>query len=393
MLDSKCSNDAQCYSFTNNTICLQVTPTTSFCKCKEGYQSLIQPDYIVCVQVPKRSSSILYPSSLASICILFILLAFLLCFVIKLFTKSRCQHRPSADAALTPVIKLDGKDLIVAESMEDLVSSSSPISESRTYSPGPVLTPDELRKMSLLSSLSVTIPLDQDFNVRAVSPTGCQLSPEHIIPQNQASPAVEHIEQSVTIIPNLRAVKKRRKSMADYAFPELHPEAQLQEPSKNLLIYTRTGVDSTGRRHSVSIPLLPLSSVSHLSIGNKSSKTDKPVVTIQRKGSQYSHHRRSSSKNMVSINESINESCGIFRGTPTPVSKENSMDCLTVPGIHVSQTKRARRMSPRQNSLPARTSRGPSPSSTTRSHGSFRSSFHRPARKDFYQFLDSAIAH
>ena len=80
---------------------------------------------------------------------------------------------------MTPVIKLDGKginsvyshfmvltfyflfppDLIVAESMEDLVSSSSPISESRTYSPGPVLTPDELRKMSLLSSLSVTIPL------------------------------------------------------------------------------------------------------------------------------------------------------------------------------------------------------------------------------------------
>ena len=31
--------------------------------------------------------------------------------------------------------------------------------------------------------------------------------------------------------------------MADYAFPELHPEAALQEPSKNLLIYTQTGVD------------------------------------------------------------------------------------------------------------------------------------------------------
>ena len=29
---------------------LQVTLNTSFCKCKEGYQSLIQPDYIVCVQ-------------------------------------------------------------------------------------------------------------------------------------------------------------------------------------------------------------------------------------------------------------------------------------------------------------------------------------------------------
>ena len=40
----------------------------------------------------------------------------------------------------------------------------------------------DLRKMSLLSSLSVTIPLDQDYNVRAVSPGGCPLSPEHILP-------------------------------------------------------------------------------------------------------------------------------------------------------------------------------------------------------------------
>ena len=74
----------------------------------------------------------------------------------------------------TFIFALHTSDLIVAES-DDLISTSSPNSESRTYSPGPVLTPDELRKMSLLSSLSVTIPLDQDFNVRAVSPTGCHL--------------------------------------------------------------------------------------------------------------------------------------------------------------------------------------------------------------------------
>ena len=76
-------------------------------------------------------------------------------------------------------------ELIVAESVEMLsTSSASPASDTRTYSPGPVLTPDDLRKMSLLSSLSVTIPLDEEtFSVRAVSPTGCRLSPEHIIPQ------------------------------------------------------------------------------------------------------------------------------------------------------------------------------------------------------------------
>ena len=119
-------------------------------------------------------------------------------------------------------------------------------------------------------------------------------SPEHIIPPQASSPGhVEHVEQSVTIIPNLRAVNKRRKSMANYAFPELHPEAQLHEPSKNLLIYTRTGVDSCGRRHSVSIPLLPRSS---------HSKSDTPLVTIQRKGQSVSHSsRRNSSRNMESI--------------------------------------------------------------------------------------------
>ena len=44
--------------------------------------------------VPVRTSSVLYPSSLASICVLLSLLAFLLCFVIRLFNKNRfSQHR------------------------------------------------------------------------------------------------------------------------------------------------------------------------------------------------------------------------------------------------------------------------------------------------------------
>ena len=68
-------------------------------------------------------------------------------------------------------------------SERDVWSYSSTASDTRTYSPGPPLTPMELRKMSLLSSISVTIPLDQDYNIRAVSPTGCCLSPEHILPK------------------------------------------------------------------------------------------------------------------------------------------------------------------------------------------------------------------
>jgi len=109
MLNSQCEHDDQCSKFANNTVCLQVTPTSSYCKCKDGYQSLIQPDYIICVHVPTRTSSVLYPSSVASIIVLFVILAFLLCFVIRLFSKTRCRHRPSTDMALTPIIKLDGK--------------------------------------------------------------------------------------------------------------------------------------------------------------------------------------------------------------------------------------------------------------------------------------------
>ena len=267
--------------------------------------------------------------------------------------------------------------MVVTES-EDLISTSSPVSESRTYSPGPVLTPDELRKMSLLSSLSVTIPLDQDFDVRAVSPTGCHLSPEHIIPHVSSLttppsplPPVGNIEHSVTIIPNLRAKVNRRKSMADYAFPELHPEARLEEPSKNLLIYTQTGVDpNTGRRHSVSIPLLPPSS--------SRVDTKAPLVTIQRKGS---HHGPRTSRNMESIVES---------GSKMTVSQETSMDCLKVPGLS-GQQRRQRRMSPRQNSLPARPSRGSSPASASRSQGSLRSSVRRPDKQGQDNRLSSQL--
>ena len=66
-------------------------------------------------------------------------------------------------------------------SERDVRSYSSSASDIHTYSPGTPLTPMELRKMSLLSSISVTIPLDQDYNIIAVSPTGRCLSPDHVL--------------------------------------------------------------------------------------------------------------------------------------------------------------------------------------------------------------------
>ena len=164
------------------------------------------------------------------------------------------------------------------------------------------------------------------------------------------------LEQSMTIIPNLTATM-RRKSMVNYAFPELHPslvstlyliilyhlilhQTQLQPPSKNLLIYTRSEVDSTGRRHSVSIPLLPSSKA----------RPDSTVISIQRKGSK---QERGRVKTMGKIQEndgrvSANDNTKDIYETATT---NPAMDCLTVPAATSQEWQHAAR---RKNSLPAR---------------------------------------
>eukprot|EP00092_Neocalanus_flemingeri_P093547 GFUD01118900.1.p1 GENE.GFUD01118900.1~~GFUD01118900.1.p1 ORF type:complete len:155 (+),score=49.14 GFUD01118900.1:109-573(+) len=154
--------------------------------------------------------------------------------------------------------------------------------------------------------------------------------------------------------------------MVNYAFPELHPESK-HPPSKNLLIYTQSSVDSSGRRHSVSIPLLPSSTA----------KPDTTVLSIQRKGSG----ERGKVKNMESIEEtSVKVSSDIF--TEDTADNNVAMDCLTVPGMTCS-TGQQMKMSARKNSLPAR--RG--------SNSSQRGSPRRSSKQEFYQFLDMAIAH
>lgn len=67
--------------------------------------------------------------------------------------------------------------------------------------------------------------------------------------------AGEEYEQHITIVPNPRA--KRRGSMMDYAFPELHPRGKGNKEPENLIILTRTRTDRHGRRHSVAVPLIP----------------------------------------------------------------------------------------------------------------------------------------
>ena len=65
---------------------------------------------------------------------------------------------------MNPTIMIDGKDM-----SGDVEGCSRASSKSRIYTPGAPLTPDQVRRMSTLSTLSVTVQ-DKDFTVRPVSP-------------------------------------------------------------------------------------------------------------------------------------------------------------------------------------------------------------------------------
>ena len=62
-----------------------------------------------------------------------------------------------------------------------------------------------------------------------------------------------HFEHHIDIIPN----DKRRGSVVDHAFPELHSSKYSKRQAKNLIVLTRTKTDQYGRRHSVTVPLIP----------------------------------------------------------------------------------------------------------------------------------------
>ena len=146
--------------------------------------------------------------------------------------------------------------------------------------------------------------------------------------------------------------------MVNYAFPELHPsvsymitlfsnifqipQTQLQPPSKNLLIYTRSGVDSSGRRHSVSIPLLPSSTA----------RPDTTVISIQRKESKKGDRGRV--KTMGRIQETERRiSTNTKDDTKETEIDDNStaMDCLTVPATNCTDWQQTAK---RKSSLPVR---------------------------------------
>ena len=87
MLHDLCHNDTYCQLSTNHTVCMQVTPTASYCKCAAGYQ-LKEADMTKCIQI-HPPISIIQAHPLVSLVLVLTVLAALLCLVTRLFARAR----------------------------------------------------------------------------------------------------------------------------------------------------------------------------------------------------------------------------------------------------------------------------------------------------------------
>jgi len=232
-LDSACSLNSDCTS----AYCRH-----GVCSCSRGTERQAKNNgEIHCIVVRKDAAAYQAPTAVGLGLGLSALTAFI-CFTLKLFSKARTvRTRAYGDASVPPTITVEGKDLGSEE--EEQWSRAS--SKSRIYTPGQPLTPSQVRRMSELSTVSVKVQ-DKDFTVRPVSP---MYGSADLLCKDG-----ESVEQQLTIIP--RVGNKRRRSLADHAFPELHQKGRNQGESSALLILTRTRTDGQGRRHSVAVPLL-----------------------------------------------------------------------------------------------------------------------------------------
>jgi len=332
-LSSKCIYTEQCQHFESNSVCAESSEDLSVCVCREGYskeQSPVSADHVCHVSLTEFHAEEV--ATLAGLGIGLSLLSIFICFTLKLFSKARnVEARGYADASLPPTIMVEGKD--VSHEVETCSRTSS---KSRIYTPGPPLTPSQVRRMSELSCLSVTVQ-EKDFKMRPVSPgaavAGYNSGPGSL---DMLFEEDESVEQQLTIIPRPESFS-RRKSLVNHAFPELHRKTS--NASNSLVILTRTKTDSQGRRHSVAVPLLAAPP-----------KTDSGLV-IERKSR-----------------------ADTYGGPGHMGGRRHS--------LQVGTGARPRR----HGSQPGSGGRSP------RRTGSRRQSSRRPSRQGFYQFLEQAVA-
>ncbi|XP_023343001.1 uncharacterized protein LOC111712578 isoform X2 [Eurytemora carolleeae] len=238
-LGDLCTFHEECSFKDSNSYCIQDRNEEGRCRCKDGFSGSqgsnrdTKSQRVLCIKNSLATINTDTVPAVTGLAIGLVILAFLLVFVAKLFSKARWRpSRGYGDASIPPTIVIDGKDL-------------SENGECTVYKAGDPLSPDQLRKMSILSS--VTLPLNKDINVRSVSPSNSQ-EHERLFGEDRSL-----YEQHITIISNRPS--NRRESLADHAFPELHSKPKAKK--KCLLILTRTRTDTLGRRHSVAVPLLP----------------------------------------------------------------------------------------------------------------------------------------
>ena len=87
-LDSVCLYTAECQHADKNTVCMQVTSTSSYCRCKQGYEKLVMSDTTQCIQSKANTTTHTVPT-VAGLGIGLSVLACFLCFTLRLFSKAR----------------------------------------------------------------------------------------------------------------------------------------------------------------------------------------------------------------------------------------------------------------------------------------------------------------
>jgi len=269
-LYESCTYNQQCSKQNKNSFCKKEEQQSTRCRCRKGYREERAHD------IPIRYECVIdatgpLSGTVPAIVGLFIALTILLilfCFMFKLFTQSRYPRaRAYADANQDP------PDITVEDEQIDLEKQRlyPETCGIQIYSPGGGHISKQSSRRgsgnnnSDKASLSNYSQSQSRRGSNRSSGGESEKSRRASLARNGAIVTSDlafnfndkdcDVEQHITIIPNPRA--KRRGSMADHAFPELHSSRSTKKEPENLLILTRTKTDRHGRRHSVAVPLIP----------------------------------------------------------------------------------------------------------------------------------------
>ncbi|XP_059095529.1 uncharacterized protein LOC131890223 isoform X3 [Tigriopus californicus] len=294
-LHQTCSYDQQCKVTNPSSYCFQFEQGDLRCWCQPGFHSeLIQENPIKygCLEDLGSHLSKHSVSALTALTIGLSILSCLLCLMFRIFTRSHWSTRSSRSQYSVPSPPnretsqggsgasrksskgSQGKRLSAGSNGSAAKRSCHEAPEIMLH--GELVTEQHLDSLDIEKQLyrpaiynslkspqvgtSPAIPrttgsrnnsltTSSGENSRRPSGQFCEEWPEGF------TDADTEYEQHIAIVPNPRA--KRRQSMADYAFPELHSRSKGKKEPENLLILTRTRVDKHGRRHSVAVPLVP----------------------------------------------------------------------------------------------------------------------------------------